>query len=68
MVQLPKSHKLNENFSIIHLSTGHDGGAGLAARRLNGALVNAGCNSQFMALKNKGYVPQINENSLGRNL
>jgi glycosyltransferase involved in cell wall biosynthesis len=65
---MPNSYKLNENFSIIHLSTGHDGGAGLAARRLNTALINAGVNSQFVALKNKGYVPQINENSLGRNL
>jgi len=67
-VQLPDSYKLNENFHIIHLSTGHDGGAGLAARRLNAALVSAGASSQFMALKNKGYFPQINENSLGRNL
>lgn len=67
-MQIPNTNKLNDNFSIIHLSTGHDGGAGLAARRLNAALVNAGAKSQFIALKKKGYIPQINENSLDRNL
>jgi glycosyltransferase involved in cell wall biosynthesis len=56
------------NYQVLHLSTGHDGGAGISARRLNTALVNAGINSQFLALKNKGYTPKINESSINRNL
>lgn len=68
MVQLSKSFKLNEGYSVIHLSTGHDGGAGLAARRLNSSLVKAGVSSQFISIKNKTYTPDVHESHLGRNL
>ncbi len=53
---------------VIQLSTGHLGGAGLAARRLNEQLNFHGINSTFMALAQKGYVPGINEIGIERNL
>lgn len=49
------------SWKVIHLSTGHEGGAGLAARRLNSALNAQGIQSTFGALKNPRYVPGPNE-------
>jgi glycosyltransferase involved in cell wall biosynthesis len=46
---------------IVHLSTGHQGGAGLAARRLSGGLQAAGVDSRFVALENRAYKPKENE-------
>ena len=51
---------------VIHLSTGHEGGAGLAARRLNSALNNHGVDSTFGALKNPEYIVGENEFSISR--
>ena len=42
-------------WKVIHFSTGHEGGAGLAARRLNAALNAAGISSTFWALNNLNY-------------
>lgn len=53
---------------IIHLSTGHLGGAGLAARRLSAGLRWAGIDSKFIALRNATFTTQDNELEIGRNL
>jgi glycosyltransferase involved in cell wall biosynthesis len=57
-----------KSWQVIHLSTGHEGGAGLAARRLNFALNKAGVNSIFGAIKNPNYVIGDNEFSISRRL
>ena len=60
---------MNEKYwQVIHLSTGHEGGAGLAARRLNSELNRHGVNSSFGAIKNPNYVAGNNEFSISRNL
>ena len=46
---------------IIHLSTSHNGGAGIAARRLNTALNLEGINSTFISLEDGTSYPSINE-------
>jgi len=51
---------------ILHLSTGHLGGAGLAARRLNEELNSAGFNSFFLAIANNSYSPGKHEIALRR--
>ena len=56
------------DFSVIHLSTGHIGGAGLAARRLNQQLNELNINSTFYALQNKDFDPSLNENSIQRTI
>lgn len=38
----------DNNFEVIHLSTSHKGGAGIAARRLNADLNSIGVKSSFM--------------------
>lgn len=52
---------------ILQLSTGHLGGAGLAARRLNNSLNEAGIESIFVALDNPSFFPGENEISVTRN-
>ena len=54
-------------WKVIHLSTGHEGGAGLAARRLNSALNKYGVNSSFGALQSSKYILGENEFSISRN-
>lgn len=49
------------DWEVIHISTGHEGGAGLAARRLNAALNAQHINSKFVALENSGYTPGNHE-------
>jgi glycosyltransferase involved in cell wall biosynthesis len=58
---------IDKDFQVIHFSTGHDGGAGIAARRLNKALCNSGINSRFISLRNKDYYPNKFENEIRRN-
>lgn len=53
---------------IIQLSTGHLGGAGLAARRLNDQLNQSGVDSIFVALAQKGFFPGVNELQVERNI
>ena len=54
------------SWQVIHLSTGHEGGAGLAARRLNSALNGQGVNSIFGALENSKYITGDHEFSISR--
>jgi len=53
---------------IIHISTSHTGGAGIAARRLNAALGEAGCSSLFMACVHESFTPKHNEIAIKRTL
>jgi glycosyltransferase involved in cell wall biosynthesis len=57
-----------EDFSVVHLSTGHLGGAGLASRRLNARLNSAGVDSTFYALGRSDFTPGANEFSIARTL
>jgi glycosyltransferase involved in cell wall biosynthesis len=57
-----------EDFSVVHLSTGHLGGAGLASRRLNTRLNSAGVDSTFYALGRSDFTPGPNEFSIARTL
>jgi glycosyltransferase involved in cell wall biosynthesis len=54
------------SMQIVHLSTAHIGGAGIAARRLNQGLNSSGYSSKFMAIANKSFVPLLNEISVNR--
>jgi glycosyltransferase involved in cell wall biosynthesis len=54
--------------TISHLSTTHQGGAGIAARRLNDGLVQAGIDSTFVSLHRRGYVPRDHEFEIRRGL
>jgi len=56
----------NLDFKVIHFSTGHAGGAGLAARRLSWELNNAGIFSKFYALEKTDYKPEENEYVISR--
>ena len=51
----------------MHISTGHTGGAGLAARRLNESLNDRGFSSRFVALENSDFRELPNESSISRN-
>lgn len=64
----PKPTDSYGGWSVIHLSTGHAGGAGLAARRLNSGLNDVGVNSKFLALAKMSFKPQKNELGIKRNL
>ena len=56
----------NLDFKVIHFSTGHAGGAGLAARRLSWELNNAGIFSKFYALEKREYKREENEYIISR--
>lgn len=51
---------------VLQFSTGHEGGAGLAARRLNSTLRTAGIESSFCAIGRVGFNPQEFEYGLDR--
>lgn len=53
---------------IIHLSTGHLGGAGLAARRLNAGLRASGLDSEFHSLSSESFHPQNGEFAIERRI
>lgn len=53
---------------MIHFSTGHLGGAGLAARRLNQGLLEKGVDSTFYAIKNKTFPQSEHELPLTRSI
>lgn len=57
-----------ENLKVVHLSTSHSGGAGIAARRLNEALNLNGINSVFIALASPEYEPSRSEKAKVRDL
>lgn len=56
------------SWQVLHLSTGHEGGAGLAARRLNKALNQSGVTSKFMALAHHEFIPAEDEFEIHRTL
>jgi hypothetical protein len=55
-------------FKVIHLSNGHLGGAGLAARRLNQGLKLRGINSSFIVLTHDDFQPEIGEFDIRRGI
>ena len=54
--------------NIVHFSTTHTGGAGIAARRLNQSLNANGISSIFVALENGGFDCDMNEISISRSV
>ena len=58
--------KVNNNFEVIHLSTAHKGGAGIAARRLNSELNSVGVKSSFYAIAKQDFTLGLNEYSIER--
>ncbi len=59
-------HKLLGKYVVHHFSTGHIGGAGLAARRLNASLNLGGQVSYFYSLARHDFEPEENEFSINR--
>lgn len=57
-----------DQVNVVHFSTSHIGGAGIAARRLSAALNAIGCRSVFLSLDNPTFKPKDYEVSLSRNL
>lgn len=55
-----------EDIQVVHLSTSHYGGAGIAARRLHQALLNKGLSSFLITLERKSYLPQDAEVAVRR--
>ena len=58
---------LLNNSQVLQLSTGHEGGAGLAARRLNASLRAVGIDSTFCAIERASFNPRVFEQALHRN-
>ena len=52
---------------VVHLSTSHFGGAGIAARRLNELLNSAGLDSTFYSISRKSFDPLHKELAIDRN-
>jgi glycosyltransferase involved in cell wall biosynthesis len=59
---------LHNKLRVIHFSTGHLGGAGLAARRLNQGLLDRGVDSTFCAIENKTFPRTEHEFPLKRSI
>ena len=53
---------------MVHLSTSHTGGAGIAARRLHRELITAGVHSRFVALARESYLLKSNELEIKRTI
>ena len=70
MLNWSKGHIVSTqiDFKVLHLSTSHAGGAGIAALRLHRTLVAVGFNSYFLTLESSDFQPQTNEIVLKRNL
>ena len=56
------------DLKVLHLSTSHAGGAGIAALRLHRSLVANGVNSHFLTLENSAFNPKVNEVALTRSV
>jgi hypothetical protein len=54
------------DIKVLHLSTSHTGGAGIAARRLNTELNSQGFNSLFLTLSSSEFVPSSSEIAITR--
>jgi len=59
---------LENGIKVIHFSTGHLGGAGLAARRLNQGLIKHGVDSIFHAFAHGAFNPSGREVSISRSI
>lgn len=59
---------MQNNLRVIHFSTGHLGGAGLAARRLNQGLLERGVDSTFCAIQEKTFSRSEHELPLTRSI
>lgn len=59
---------MSNSIKVAHFSSGHEGGAGLAARRLNQALNMSGINSKFFAISSRRYLTEFNEYHIPRNV
>lgn len=57
-----------EDLKIVHLSTSHSGGAGIAARRLHRNLLLAGVQSYFVSIAKPAYSLGKNESKVVRKL
>ena len=57
---------MNRNYQVIHLSTSHKGGAGIAARRLNSELNRKGVKSTFYAIERSDFIKESHEVSIKR--
>ncbi len=57
---------MRNDLRVLHFSTGHLGGAGLAARRLNQSLITRGVDSTFYAFEHESFNPLRRESSLLR--
>ena len=57
---------VDNNFEVIHLSTSHKGGAGIAARRLNSELNSMGVKSSFYTIAKQDFTLGLNEYSIKR--
>lgn len=68
LLNLSKGHTVlkKTDFKVLHLSTSHAGGAGIAALRLHRSLLAEGVDSHFLALESKGFNPRLNEVALSR--
>jgi glycosyltransferase involved in cell wall biosynthesis len=54
--------------SVVQLSTGHVGGAGLAARRLHEQLLAEGIRSEFYCIQRENFTPNLYEYSINRSV
>lgn len=58
----------NSPLQVVHLSTSHTGGAGIAARRLNQELNSHNFSSVFYSLSREDYAPSSGEYAIARSL
>lgn len=63
---VPPSNSLN--LGIIHISSSHSGGAGIAARRLHNSLCAIGIDSTFLTLDSRGFFPGPQDKVIVRSL
>ena len=55
-------------YKVLHLSTSHSGGAGIAARNLSRELNLNGVSSAFLSLDSGSYLSEVNEFAIRLNL
>lgn len=58
----------SSNYHVLHISTSHTGGAGIAARRLNQGLNTSGTSSSFLTIARSEFSPNINEFVIDRHV
>lgn len=58
----------SSNYHVLHTSTSHTGGAGIAARRLNQGLNSSEISSSFLTIARPEFSPNVNEFVIDRNI